>query len=144
MGITLKSIMLFFLTALLFGNAFAEDRSMITVYSEPRSHIYSERDLLKNWVLSICLANISRDGSETRHDAARSAWGYFEFSNISLEERDELVPLIMKVIAEKNSRLNDGDAELSELNTMKCIDLFHSARLDGIVARMLKERGNRQ
>jgi hypothetical protein len=144
MDITLKGIMLLFLTALFFSSAFAEDRSTVTVYSMPMSDTYSAQDSLKNWVLSICLANISRNGSETRHDAARSAAGYFEFGNIGLEERDELVPLIMKVIAEKNPRLNDGDAGLSGLNTMKCIDLFHSAKLDGIVTRMLKERGNRQ
>ncbi|MDR1425189.1 MAG: type VI secretion system amidase immunity protein Tai4 [Azoarcus sp.] len=144
MDVALKNTVLFFVVAvLLSGGAFAEDRSAAN-YSQPQTDTYSPRDSLKNWVLSICFANIIKDDGDARHDAAMSAAGYFEFGNIRLEERDELILLVKKYIAKKYSGHFDLGIEPAELNTMKCIDLFHSIELDNLVTRMLEDRNRRR
>jgi len=145
MDVTLKNIVLFLVAAILLsGCAFAEDRSMMADYSQPQTDTYSPRDSLKNWVLSICFANIVKDDSDASHDAAMSAAGYFEFGNIRLEERDELIPLVKKYVAKKYDGRFDVGIESAELNTMKCIDLFHSAELDGLITRMLEDRNQQR
>ncbi|MDR1463524.1 MAG: type VI secretion system amidase immunity protein Tai4 [Azoarcus sp.] len=145
MGLTLKNIAPFFVAAMMLsGCTFAEDQSMAANYSLPQTDTYSPRDSLKNWVLSICFANIVKNDRDASHDAAMSAAGYFEFGNIRLEERDELIPLVKKYIAREYGGHFDTGIDPAKLNTMKCIDLFHSAELDALITRMLKDRNRQQ
>jgi Type VI secretion system (T6SS), amidase immunity protein len=92
---------------------------------------YDQKTLLKNWTLSICLAQVAQDPA-TAHDAGVTASAYFEFSDQGLETFDELKKLVGKY---KN--LKYSGSVPSEFNTMKCIDFYQSKELDAMVKRMV-------
>jgi hypothetical protein len=94
---------------------------------------YSQRDLLKNWALSVCFAKITED-AKTKEDASSTASGYLEFGRQGIEAYDELWELVEKFVSRKYSGSSPSE---SEFNTMKCIDLFHSAELDAAVTRLV-------
>lgn len=136
----MKNIITFLLLILSFCCVFAEERHKdVSGHSVPDIESYSQRELLKNWTLSICFATITKDAS-TKKDAGTTASGYAEFGGLSVEERDDLLVLIQKYIARKYS----GHETKSEFNTMKCIDLFYSTELDRLIDKFLKERDRQE
>ena len=93
---------------------------------------YSQKDLLKNWALSVCLATVAKDAGD-REDADVTASAYMEFGRQRIEAYDELRKLAGRYAARKYA----GSVP-SEFNTMKCIDLYNSAELDRLAARLAK------
>lgn len=85
---------------------------------------YSQKTLLKNWALSRCLSQAYMD-ENVRADANASASAYLEFGSQPIEVYAELDKLI-----EKYLHATYKGSITSDFNTMKCIDLFHSAELE--------------
>jgi hypothetical protein len=94
---------------------------------------YSQRDLLKNWAFSVCLAAISKDAA-AKADANATAGAYLEFGRQGIEAYQALHELVDSFVARRYAGSTGA-----EYNTMKCIDLLHSIELDRLVARL--ERG---
>lgn len=101
-------------------------------YSEAMTGKYSQKALLKNWALSVCLAQVAKDASD-RNDANATAGAYLEFGHQQIEAYDQLRRLVAQYAARKYAGSVD-----SEFNTMKCIDLFHSKELDALAAKLAK------
>jgi len=94
---------------------------------------YSQRELLANWALSRCLA-AAYPSLAAKEDAEVSASGYLEFGKAPIEAYEKIEALVKKALAEKyESSLK------SDLNTMKCIDLYHSAELRRSIDASLRE-----
>lgn len=98
-------------------------------YPENMTEKYSQKTLLKNWALSVCLAKISKD-PEAKNDANATASAYLEFGHQRIESYDAL-----RNLAERYATRRYGGSIKSEFNTMKCIDLFHSKELDDLARR---------
>lgn len=92
----------------------------------------AQKNLMKDWALSICFARITQD-AQTKKDAGATARAYLENSRQSVEEFAEIGQLIDRYIALKY----EGSDE-SSYNTMKCIDLFHSKELDKLSEKFVK------
>jgi len=108
------------------------------VYGNPKTQDYSAQELLKNWALSRCFGAITQDKT-ARDDAYATAGGYFEFSNRSLETFEEIDALVKSYVHKKYSGIQP-----SEFNTMKCIDMFHSKKLEAIITASDKRVNNAQ
>lgn len=98
----------------------------------PQTSNYNQKTLLKNWALSVCLAQVAQD-ERTANDAGSTAGAYLEFGKQDLAVYDELRALVAKYVA-----LKYGGSVQSEFNTMKCIDLFHSKELDRLSTKATK------
>lgn len=92
---------------------------------------YSQKQLLKNWALSACLATVATDPA-SRADANATASAYLEFGRQPLEAYQELRQLVERYLQRKYSGSID-----SKFNTMKCIDLFNSKELDILADKLL-------
>jgi len=95
---------------------------------------YSQKTLLKNWALSRCLGQVYGD-AKTKDDANATAGAYLEFGHQPIEAYDALSALVTKYV-QRNYASSVG----SDLNTMKCIDLFHSKELDVLTGRLAKNK----
>ncbi len=102
--------------------------------NKPLNEQYSQKTLLKNWTLSVCLAIITKDAA-TRNDANESASGYLEFGKQDLDAYDKL-----RKLAQQFANLKYSSPTHAELNVMKCIDLFHSKELDKLAGKLSKQR----
>jgi len=91
---------------------------------------YSQRDLLKNWAFSACLAAVSKDAA-TKADANAAAGAYLEFGRQGIEAYNELHKLVETYAARRYAGSTGA-----EYNTMKCIDLLHSAELDKLATKL--------
>jgi hypothetical protein len=98
----------------------------------PRTSHYSQKDLLKNWALSTCLAIVATDPA-LRADAAATAGAYLEFGRQAPEAYAALRELAEIYAARRYSGSVEG-----RLDTMKCIDLFHSRELHSLATRLAK------
>lgn len=105
-----------------------------TGYSAPVTSSYSQKTLLKNWAMSVCLAEVAKDAG-TKADANATAAAYLEFGHQSIEAYDQLRTLIDKYASKKY-----GGSVDSEYNTMKCIDLLNSKELDALTGKLSKTR----
>jgi hypothetical protein len=103
-------------------------------YSKSLDQRYSQKALLKNWALSVCLAEVAQD-AKTRADANETASAYLEFGRQQIEAYDMLKELVKKFA----DRKYEGSIK-SEFNTMKCIDLFYSIELDRLTAKLSKKK----
>lgn len=95
---------------------------------------YSQADLLRNYALARCLSQ-AFPGSPLAPDASASAAGYLERGSVSADAYGEIAKLADEFLAHKYPSLS-GQA----LQTMKCIDLFHSSDLDRVVRRFAPKR----
>ncbi len=100
----------------------------------PKTSHDSQKTLLKNWALSICLAQVAQD-ERTAKDAGFSASASLEFGKQDLAVYGELRALVAKHVA-----LKYGGSVQSEFKTMKCIDLFHSKELDRLSIKATRAR----
>ena len=103
-------------------------------YDRSMTETYSQKTLLKNWALSVCLAKIAKD-AVAREDANATASAYLEFGQQPLEAYEELGKL-----AERYANRKYGGMVKSDFNTMKCIDLFHSKELDRLAGKLSRTR----
>lgn len=102
--------------------------------SQSMTEKYSQKTLLKNWALSVCLATISKDAN-TRADANATASAYLEFGRQPIETYNAL-----RELAEQYANRKYGGSIKSEFNTMKCIDLFHSKELENLTIKPSKNK----
>lgn len=94
---------------------------------EPATAKYSQKTLLKNWALSRCLAQIALDPA-SRDDANATAGAYLEFGHQPIETYEAIDQLVGKF-----TKREYAGSTKSPYNTMKCIDLFHSRELEGVL-----------
>lgn len=99
----------------------------------PQTARYSQRELLKNWALSACLATIAKSPAD-RDDANATASAYLEFGNQPIEAYQALGKLV-----ERYAGRTYSGSIASEFNTMKCIDLYHSDALESLVETWVKQ-----
>jgi hypothetical protein len=102
--------------------------------SQDEAKHYSQKTLLKNWALSRCLGQVYAD-AKTKADANATAGAYLEFGHQPIEAYDALSALVTKYVNRQY-----GSSVGSDLNTMKCIDLFHSKELDALARRLTKNK----
>jgi hypothetical protein len=95
---------------------------------------YSQKTLLKNWALSRCLWQVYADG-KAKEDANATASAYLEIGHQPIEAYDALSALVTQYANRKYA-----SSVGSDLNTMKCIDLFHSKELDTLMSRLVKTK----
>lgn len=134
MGTTVKPVVAVFSLALFVSASplQAQDKQP-SEYSLPMTEKYSQKTLLKNWALSVCLAAVAKDAA-TRDDANATASGYLEFGRQGIEAYDAL-----RELAHEYANRKYGGSIKSEFNTMKCIDLFHSKDLDRLVTKLVRK-----
>ena len=95
---------------------------------------YSQADLLRNYALARCLSRAFPD-SQLAPDASATAAGYLERGSVSADAYAEIAKLAEEFLARKYSSLSG-----QPLQTMKCIDLFHSSDVDRVVRRFAPRR----
>ena len=95
----------------------------------PATASYSQKILLKNWALSVCLAKVAKT-TEAKEDANATASAYMEFGKQPIEAYDAL-----RALAERYAQRKYSGAVQSEFNTMKCIDLLHSKELEVLAGK---------
>jgi hypothetical protein len=95
---------------------------------------YSQKTLLKNWALSRCLGQVYAD-AKAKEDANATASAYLEFGHQPIEAYEALSALVTKYV-----NRNYASSVGSDLNTMKCIDLFHSKELDALTSKFAKTK----
>lgn len=90
---------------------------------------YSPAEYLKNYALSVCIAE-GYSAKEVKNDAAATARGYMEFGDYSLETHTAVRALTKEFLAKPY------DSMSGETMTMaKCIDLVHSQALQVIIKK---------
>jgi hypothetical protein len=94
---------------------------------------YSDAELLRNWALARCLSK-AFPGSPLEPDAAAAGAGYVEWGSVEADAYTEIATLADRFLSRTY-----GSQSGQPLQTMKCIDLFHSAELDRIVKRYAKK-----
>ena len=94
---------------------------------------YSQKTLLKNWAVSVCLAKVAKT-PEAKEDANAAASAYMEFGKQPIEAYEPL-----RELADSYSKRVYGGAVQSEFNTMKCLDLMHSKELETLATRLSKQ-----
>jgi hypothetical protein len=97
--------------------------------TESATQSYSQTVLLKNWVLSRCLAKAT-PSKPAKDDAQLTASAYLEFGNLPIEAYDEGESLVDQYLKRHYSGVINGN-----YNTMKCIDLFHGKELDALARK---------
>lgn len=95
-----------------------------TLSAESAIRTYTPDVLYKNYAFSSCLAD-AFDDKMLRKDASATAAAYLEFGTGPLEAYTEATLLGREYL----SREYKGKSSAS-LATMKCIDFYHSAKLD--------------
>lgn len=90
---------------------------------------YSQKDLLKNWALSRCLASVYADPA-VKGDANATASAYLEFGHQPMAAYEAL-----DALAGSYARRKLTGSVPSHFNTMKCIDLYNSRELDALAAK---------
>jgi hypothetical protein len=90
--------------------------------------------LLKNYAMASCLGR-AFPGSALVPDANASAAGYIEHGSVSADAYVEIVKLADIFLARKYASISG-----QPLQTMKCIDLFHSEDLNRVVKRFTAKR----
>jgi hypothetical protein len=94
---------------------------------------YSKIQYLKNFALSICIANGFKSDEVVKESRA-AAGAYFEFGSLPIEAYEEAELLGKKFLAKEY--LSKSGAQLT---LMKCIDLFHSEELDQLAKKYIKK-----
>ena len=88
---------------------------------------YSPAEYLKNYALSVCIAE-GYSAKEVKNDAAAAARGYMEFGDYSLEAHTAVRALAKEFLAKPYD-------SMSGETMAKCIDLVHSQALQAIIKK---------
>ena len=114
----------------------------MAVYDDPKTQLESQCHQMKRWAMSTCLAYAAKD-EEASLDAKYTAHHHREITSMSDKESEEFEPLIRGYLARDYRFPIYFDYHLKptpDLNTGKCLDLYYSAELDSLVARVLETR----
>ena len=96
---------------------------------QEKASVYSPREQLRNYAFSTCFS-YAFPNSDPGKDAASAAAGYLELGSGPLEAYTEAAKLSKAFV--QRTYIGQG---ASHLQTMKCIDLYHSPALDRIVGK---------
>ena len=99
-----------------------------------RPPVYAANDYFRNYAPSACLAT-GYESETVVADAAAAARAYLELGSVPLEEYAEAT-LLVKTYRSREYRSLSG----SPLALMKCIDLFHSRKLDDLTRSWRKRK----
>ncbi|WP_338911576.1 T6SS amidase immunity protein Tai4 family protein [Serratia marcescens] len=88
---------------------------------------YSPAEYLKNYALSVCIAE-GYSAKEVKNDAA--ARGYMEFGDYSLEAHTAVRALAKEFLAKPYDSMSGEPMTMA-----KCIDLVHSQALQAIIKK---------
>lgn len=102
---------------------------------ESATRSYSQKVMLKNWVLSRCLAK-AYPSEQAKDDAQLTASAYLEFGNAPIEAYEQGELLVDQYLKRSYSGSIKGP-----YNTMKCIDLFHGKELENLARKYGRTRG---
>jgi hypothetical protein len=94
---------------------------------------YSPVQYLKNFALSVCLADGYASG-EAEKDSLAVASGYSELGDLPFEAYEEAESLARTFLAKEYKSVSG-----QRLILMKCVDLFHSRELDQIAKKYSKK-----
>ncbi|QTF07919.1 type VI secretion protein [Brenneria izadpanahii] len=97
---------------------------------------YTPEEYLKNYALSICLAQ-GYHSEEVKNDAAAVASGYLEFGDYSLEAHTATRNLAREFLA-KQYDSKSGEPMI----TAKCIDFYHSEKLRDLMSKFKGKSDN--
>ena len=100
-----------------------------TIATESATRSYSNPTLLRNWVLSRCLAK-AYPSPVAKEDAEATASAYLEFGNAPIEAYEEGERLVGQYLLRHYKGVGKG-----QFNTMKCIDLFHGKEVTELVRK---------
>ncbi|ENR6206111.1 type VI secretion protein [Serratia marcescens] len=90
---------------------------------------YSSAEYLKNYALSVCIAE-GYSAKEVKNDAAAAARGYMEFGDYSLEAHTAVRALAKEFLAKPYDSMSGEPMTMA-----KCIDLVHSQALQAIIKK---------
>ncbi|HAT4998022.1 type VI secretion protein [Serratia marcescens] len=90
---------------------------------------YSPAEYLKNYALSVCIAE-GYSAKEVKNDAAAAARGYMEFGDYSLEAHTAVRALAKEFLAKPYDSMSGKPMTMT-----KCIDLVHSQELQAIIKK---------
>ncbi|MCU7062603.1 type VI secretion system amidase immunity protein Tai4 [Serratia ureilytica] len=90
---------------------------------------YSPAEYLKNYALSVCIAE-GYSAKEVKNDAAAAARGYMEFGDYSLEAHTAVRALAKEFLAKPYDSMSGEPMTMA-----KCIDLVHSQALQTIIKK---------
>jgi len=90
---------------------------------------YSPIQYLKNFALSVCLADGYRS-AEAVKDSLAAAGGYSELGSLPFEAYEEAESLAKQFLAKKYESVSG-----QKLILMKCVDLLNSQELDQLAAK---------
>ncbi|QXX94872.1 type VI secretion protein [Serratia marcescens] len=90
---------------------------------------YSSAEYLKNYALSVCIAE-GYSVKEVKNDAAAAARGYMEFGDYSLEAHTAVRALAKEFLAKHYDSMSGEPMTMA-----KCIDLVHSQALQAIIKK---------
>ncbi|WP_261134482.1 type VI secretion system amidase immunity protein Tai4 [Serratia entomophila] len=97
---------------------------------------YSPEEYLKNYALSVCIAE-GYSAKEVKNDAAAAARGYMEFGDYSLEAHTAVRALAKEFLAKPYDSMSGEPMTMA-----KCIDLVHSQALQTIIKKYQGKEGN--
>lgn len=92
---------------------------------------YSPAEYLKNYALSVCIAE-GYSAKEVKNDAAAAARGYMEFGDYSLEAHTAVRALAKEFLAKPYDSMSGKPMTMT---MTKCIDLVHSQELQAIIKK---------
>ncbi|MDY7606318.1 T6SS amidase immunity protein Tai4 family protein [Serratia marcescens] len=92
---------------------------------------YSPAEYLKNYALSVCIAE-GYSAKEVKNDAAAAARGYMEFGDYSLEAHTAVRALAKEFLAKPYDSMS---GEPMTMTMAKYIDLVHSQALQAIIKK---------
>ena len=92
-----------------------------------KATVYSPPEQLRNYALSVCLANAFPNSLESK-DASAAASGYLELGSGPIDAYPAIVALAKQFL----SRSYTGQADV-QFQTMKCIDLQYSPELTRLI-----------
>lgn len=105
------------------------------VFARGGGQPYNSVQYLKNYALSACIASGYKD-KRVVDDALAAANGYKELGSLPIEAYNEAGLLGDQFLSKKyHSRTG------SQLILMKCIDFYHSGKLDELAHKYSKESG---
>ncbi len=90
---------------------------------------YSPIQYLKNFALSVCLAD-GYASDEVKKDSLAAAGGYLELGGLPFEAYEQAESLAKQFLAKEYRCISGG-----RLTLMKCIDLLHSKELDQLARK---------
>jgi len=97
---------------------------------------YSPAEYLKNYALSVCIAE-GYSAKEVKNDAAAAARGYMEFGDYSLEAHTAVRALAKEFLAKPYDNMSGEPMTMAQ-----CIDLYHSQELNTIIKKYQGKEDN--